>query len=113
MPDVFISSPNPRTKEGSSFAVTAYFRNSSNAATAPTTSRYRIDCLTTGKEITDWTSLTPAVSNSISITATENKIQDHHRTTETKQIIVESDTGLDAQTRAVSIWKTENMVGVS
>ena len=112
MTDVFISVPNPITIEGSSFNVTAYFRDSSNAAEAPTTSKYRIDCLSTGKELLDWTTLTPAVSNSIAITATYNAIQNSSNTTEKKQITVAANPGGATQTRDVAIWLTENVSGV-
>ena len=109
MTDVFISAPMARFKEGSSFTATAHFRDSSNAAEVPTTSSYRIDCLTTGKEITDWTSLTPAVSNSIAITATENAIQNQTNTTEKKQLTVAANPDGATQVRDTIEWKVVNI----
>jgi hypothetical protein len=109
MPDTFIKIPFPKFKEGSSFVATAYFRNSSDAATAPTTAQYRVDCLTTGKILTDWTDLTPAASNAITITATENAIQSVGNKTEKKQLTVQADQNTDTQTRDVSIWKIDNI----
>jgi len=104
---VFINNPNIRAKEGSSFNVTAYFRDGS-AASAPSTAQYRVDCLTTGKKLIDWTNLSTSVSNTISITATLNAIQDSGNKTERKQITVQADQDTSTQTRDTSIWDVEN-----
>jgi hypothetical protein len=112
MTDVHISIPVTHVQEGSSFDSIAYFR-SAGAASASTTAKYRVDCLTTGKELTDWTSLTPAVSISIALTATHNAIQQQGNKTERKQLIVASDPDTATQTRDKVIWKVINIDNVS
>jgi hypothetical protein len=113
MPDTYVTVPTPNVKEGSSLTATAYFRNSSKAGEAPTTAKYRIDCLTTNKEITDWTSLTVGESISISITATENAIQDQSNKTEKKQLTVASDPDTSTQTRDSVEWSVINLQGIT
>ena len=109
---VYISIPDTQVQEGSSFTATAYFRTS-GTATAPTTAKYRVDCLTTGLELTDWTALTPAASIDITLTATHNAIQDQTNKTEKKQLVVASDPGTSTQTRSIVVWKVKNIYNVS
>ena len=112
MTDVHISIPVIKTQEGSSFNATAYFR-SAGTASASTTAKYRVDCLTTGKELTDWTTITPAVSITIALTATHNAIQWQTNRIEKKQLIVASDPGGAGQTRDKATWIVENIENVS
>ncbi len=105
MPDVFIKVPKTRILEQSSFEATAYFRDSDDAASAPTTARYRIDCLETGLNLVGWTALTPAVSNSITITPTVNAIQNKENRTEKKQLTVHADQNTDTQRVDIVSWK--------
>ena len=111
MTDVYVSIPVTKTQEGSSFNATAYFR-SGGSASASTTAKYRVDCLTTGKELQDWTTLIPALSISIPITATFNAIQWQTNRFEKKQLIVASDPGETDQTRDKVVWKVENIENV-
>lgn len=110
MTDVYISIPKPRTHEGSSFTATAKFRNGT-ASEAPTTAQYRIDCLTTKREIKAWTDLTPAESISITTTGTDNAIIDGNNRTELKQITVQANQSTDGQTRDNVIYRVENNRG--
>lgn len=103
--------PNPRQLEQSSFVATAYFRNGDAAAT-PTTARYRVDCLTTGKTIREWTSLTPASSIAITIDKDDNAIQYDANDLERRQILLEADTGA-SQSRALARWEVYNLQGVT
>ena len=111
--DVYISLPVVKVQEGSAFAAIAYFRTTAGAAGASATAKYRVDCLTTGKELTDWTALTPAVSISIPITATHNAIQWQSNRIEKKQLIVASDPDAADQTRDKAVWTVENIENVS
>ncbi len=105
--------PKTTWQEGSAFIAVAYFRLRSTASgVTPTTARYRIDGLSTGTTILDWTSLTPATSNSISITGAQNKIQNDRLRGETKQLTVEADNGLDTQYRAKITWRVNNLYGI-
>ena len=111
MSELYITIPQLKQKEGSSFTATAYFRDG-EAASAPTTAKYRVDCLTTGTTLQDWTTLTPAVSNSIAITATHNAIQDQSNKTEKKQITVSGNHDTATQFRNTVTYKIENIRNV-
>lgn len=110
MPDVYIKIPKPSVKEGNSFTATAYFRSDATAS-APSTAKYRVDCLTTQKTLTDWTTLTPAASISISITRTDNAIQDSSNRIERKQLTVAGNPDTSTQTRQSIVWEVENIQG--
>lgn len=109
---VYIQLPKGRVKEDSAFTATAYFRTrSTGVAATPTNVKYRIDCLTTGAEIADWTSVSAASSVSISITATHNAIQNDSNQREVKQLTVALDHGLSTQHTETATWIVENVYG--
>lgn len=109
-----ISLPKTIVLEESVFPATAYFRTrATKAATAPTTAHYRVDCLTTGQQITDWTALSAAASIEITITATETQILEDSSRLETKQITVQADQGLSTQVNGKTIFKVRNLQGIS
>ena len=101
--------------EETTFPVTAYFRDrASKSGATPTTIHYRVDCLTTKREITDWTLVsTPAQSNSITITTTENQILDDGHNREKKQITIKLDSGLSTQVIKSKTWIVENLQGIT
>lgn len=106
---VSITIPRPKVQEGSAFTATAYFRDRATAAAStPTNIRYRVDCLTTGTVLADWTTVSAASSATISITATHNAIKDSGNTTERKQLTVAADHGLSTQVRERAVWEVEN-----
>ncbi len=111
MPDTFIQLPPIRPWERNSFTVSVRFRNSSLAAEAPTTARYRIDCLTTGQTVKEWTSLTPAATISIPVTSSDNRIISKGNAQERRQITVQADQGTDTETRDVAFWDLINIRG--
>jgi len=113
MTDVYISNPIVKVKEGSFFIATAYFRSDAGAALAPTTAKYRVDCLTTGKELKAWTSLTPATSINIGILPAWNAIQWQSNRREKKQLIVASDPDTTTQVRDKITWIVDNIDNVS
>lgn len=62
--------------EDSSKLIAITLLDSSEIPAAPSTLHYRIDCGTTGQQILDWTSIsTPAATNTVTITATQNAIR--------------------------------------
>lgn len=104
--------PETRWNEGSSFTATANFRTRSNGtASTPTTIHYRLDCLTTGTELADWTSVLAASSVAITVTGAHNAIQNDGDEYEVKQLTVILDQGLDTQQTAVVQWRVENLYG--
>ena len=111
MPNTFIKLPEPEYKEQSAFTATVYFRDSSDAADTPTTVHYRIDDITTRTKIADWTSVTPGVSVSISVSPTNNKIVAEGNRWERRQLTVSSDKGLTTETRDTVDWKVRNIRG--
>ena len=110
MTDTFIKLGN-HVKERNSTTVTAYFRDSSNAAEVPTTIHYRIDDLTTGTAVKAWTSVSAASSVTISVTSSENRIISDSNVRERRQITVSADKGLDGETRDTAEWFIENIGG--
>lgn len=111
---IAIQIPKTKWNEGSAFTATAYFRTrSTSAAVTPTSAKYRIDCLTTGTVLQDWTTVSAASNVSISVTATHNAIQDASNHFERKQLVVESDAGLATQHRGAVEWRVENIRGIS
>lgn len=104
--------PRPKFNEGSAFTATAYMRDRATAlASVPAAAKFRVDCLTTGQQVQDWTSLTPAASISIPITATHNAILDASNDRETKQLSVASEPGAATQFRDVATWDVVNLRG--
>ena len=109
-----IQIPQTIVPEQTTFTLTAYFRTrATKVASTPTTIHYRVDCLSTGRQITDWTSVSsPAGSNTIVITSTENKILDDSFNIETKQVTVKVDDGLVTQVIKPATWKVRNVIGI-
>ena len=114
MPDqIAIQVPRPRVMEGSAFTATAYFRNrATSAASAPSAVRWRVDCLTTGREVVGWTSATAAASITISVPPAANAIHDDANFLERRQLVVEADAGLSTQERQAVTWEVKNIRGI-
>jgi hypothetical protein len=101
-----------RWNEGSAFPLPVYLRLRSTAAAAtPTTIHYRIDCLTTGREIADWTSVSAASNFTVAVTGAHNAILNDCNPQETKQLTVEVDKGLATQHREAVQWIVTNLYG--
>ena len=110
MPDVYIQIPKTKVVEGSSFTATAYFRTG-DAGAASTTAKYRVDNLTTGEELKDWTTLSVAESISIAMTATFNAIKRDGNSYEKIQLSVASDPDTATATIATATWTVRNVYG--
>lgn len=102
-----------RVNEGSAAAFTANFYSDAWVATAPTNARYRIDNLSTGAQVLDWTTLTPATSNAIAVTGAQNAISDDCEREELRQLTVEGNAGLATQYQVTKCWRVKNLVGQS
>lgn len=104
--------PKTKWQEGSAFPLPVYLRlRSSGAAATPTTIHYRIDCLTTGTELVDETSVSAASNFTISVTGTHNAIQNDGNDYEVKQLTVTTDVGLSTQHRESVQWRVTNLYG--
>ena len=110
---VEIQIPNTQVNEGQVFTATAYFRTqATKAASTPTNIYYRVDCLTTETVLVDWTVVsTPAGSNTITMTAAVNNIQDDDNKSERKQITVQADRALTTQAVGTRSWIVRNLDG--
>ena len=71
--------------------------------------RYRVDDVTTSKEIRDWTDLTPATSIEIALTPDDNAMSTGTTRIERRRITVETNTDLDTQVREFAYWSVENI----
>ncbi len=110
---------NDKVSEGSAFKITArYFDDSTDVweAITPTSAKYRIDivnghpsCWTV---VLDWTELTPAPSNTISITGAQNAIQTCGHE-ERRQVTVMANAGLATQYEVTYLYRIKNIAGIS
>lgn len=97
-----------RWKENSQVSVTARFLADA-AAVTPTNVHYRLDCLTTGTKLADWTSATPGETVDITITPTQNAMQSDCNVLERKQLTVAADYGLSTEFRESWVYEIENI----
>lgn len=103
-----------RWKEQSQIAVGARFRDRALAdEQIPSAVSYRLDCLTSGIQILDWTTVTPGETVTVTVTATQNKIQQDYNRTERKQLTIAADYGLSTQFVDSIDWEVTNLRGFS
>lgn len=97
--------------EGSSLTVEAIPLDEDGAPFTPVSMRYRIDCLTTGREVLGYTSISvPSTSNLIVVTGALNAIINQGNARERRQITVET---TSSQVRNDTIdWEVRNIYGV-
>lgn len=110
-----VSMPTSIIPEETTHTVTVYFRTrGTKLASTPTTIHYRVDCLTTRTEITDWTAFTTVASNiSLTLTSAQNQILDDSYRTETKQVTIKADDGLSTQVIKPFTYKVRNQQGIN
>lgn len=82
-----------RVTEKTALALVLKSFGATNAPITPSTLRYRIDCLATGKEILAWTPLTPGNEVSIIITPEQNTVVARSNNVERKRVTFEADSG--------------------
>jgi hypothetical protein len=101
-------------REQSQVPVTVRFRDRALAdEVTPTNVKYRLDCLTTGVPLLDWTSVTPGETVAITITPTQNAIQNNCNSHERKQLQVAADYGLSTQFVDAIDYEVTNLRGLS
>lgn len=101
-------------REASQHVVSVKFRDRATVAlVVPTNISYRIDCLTTGAQIADWTSVSADDEIDITITPTQNALQDQCNARECRQLTVAADFGLATQFMDSVTFELENLQGVS
>ena len=80
--------PLSTINEGSTGYLTIAFKDNAGVAVVPTTAQYRVDCITTGVALRALTSLTPASSIQVILTATDTAIQQQTNVQELKRVTV-------------------------
>lgn len=78
-----------RIYEGAIHKLHVHALNSDLAQTTPTSARYRIDNLTDGTTIKDWTTLTPSTSMDVLISAADNALTSGC-SRERRQVVIEA-----------------------
>ena len=87
--------------ELTAITVTAEPKDANNVATTPTTVEYRVDDCRTGRQLVNWTSLTPSTVMTIAIPGSVNAIINSARQSpEVKKVTLRIDKDLTTQTYA-------------
>lgn len=102
--------PNNRVNERAACIFTASFYSDTWVATAPTSARYRIDNPDTNVEVLGWTALTPASSNTITVTGAQNAIVCDTSREERRQLTVEA-THASTTWNSTKDWYIKNLAG--
>jgi len=100
--------------ESSAMTVRARFFNETGALVSPTTARYLIRDISNDRLVRDWTSLSPASTIDISVTASDNEIQQSTRKRfERRVVTVQADEGTATQrTDEIEYW-IRNLAGIT
>lgn len=101
-------------REKSQHVISVKFKTRSTAAlTTPTNVYYRLDDLTSGNQILDWTSVSTDDEIDITITAAQNALQDQCKAYETHELTVAANYGLSTQFIDSITYQVENLRGVT
>jgi hypothetical protein len=102
--------------ESSAMTVRARFFNETGDLVSPTTARYLIRDLSNDRVVRDWTSLSPAATVDIAVTATDNDLYQaarRERRFEKRVVTVQADTGTATQrTDEIEYW-VRNLAGIT
>jgi hypothetical protein len=102
--------PKTQFKEASAFIAKVNFRNRTDAeGVSPATARYKIDCMTTRREILGWQTLAPSSSLSINVTSNDNAIQSDSNAYEIRRMTIAVDENTPAQYQDTIDWKVVNI----
>lgn len=94
-PEGVVANPaQPAFNEGSACLVNAEFFDTTGAALVPTVLQYRIDDVCSGAVILSWTTVTPAPSLQVIVTAAQNALITNSRGWETHQVTFQVTDGL-------------------
>jgi hypothetical protein len=98
--------------EGQSHTVTFTFLNNGVPA-SPLTARYRIDCLTTGNVIKDWTVIeSPGQVQTVAVGPSDNRIINQRNESERRQMVMQTNFDTEEQSVSDSEWTVKNLQGV-
>ena len=96
--------------EGSTVFLELTNLNKNKVLAAPTTLQYRLDDLTNAREVTDWTTVaTPATTNTIELTPTQNTLNGRGQKKELRQVTTKT---TDSSGSVVQVIFTYNLVRI-
>lgn len=96
--------------EGQAEPLTLKFYDADGNALVPTTAKYRIDCDSNdGKEVRDWTNLTPASAMTINIESSDTAIIDDNNEEEVRRVTVLLNEGLSSQYTDECVYVVKNL----
>jgi hypothetical protein len=102
--------------ESSAMTVRARFFNETGDLVSPTTARYLIRDISNDRVVRDWTSISPAATVDIQVTASDNDIYDsgrRERRFEKRVVTVQADEGTATQrTDEIEYW-VRNLAGIT
>ena len=98
-----------RVNEGDTFNVDAAFvDNGTEALDTPTSVDFRVDCLTTGQVVKDWTAAALGDSSTVQMDSAFSVIINRWNRTERKQVTVRLNRDDDSQVSARACWTVRN-----
>lgn len=102
--------------ESSAMTVRARFFNETGDLVTPTTARYLIRDISNDRLVRDWTSMSPAATVDIQVTASDNDLYEHARRGkkfERRVVTVQADTGTATQrTDEIEYW-VRDLAGIT
>lgn len=99
-------------KERTTGYLTATCLDADNAPQVPVTLQYRIDCLTSGQVVRDWTAVVPAAAAEIVLTASDNAMRNAANRSEHRRVTVFATYGVDDEVRNICEYYVENLAHV-
>lgn len=93
--------------------VTVKFYDLDDDLFTPTSADYRVDCLTSGYEIRDWTAITPATSVTVTLTGEDNRIVDSRHSREIRQLVVRYVDEAGNEQKSQAQYRVDNLQGVT
>src|SRR5688500_8626351 len=97
-------------RESSQHVLSVSFRDRATAAlVTPTNIRYRVDDLSSGVAILDWTAVSADDEITLTITPTQNALQCQDKAYEVRQVTVAADYGLSGQYLDSVTYRIDNL----
>ncbi len=97
--------------EGDSFSIRVKLFDEDGAAVVPDTARYKIEDLTSGRNIRAYTDLAVAAEMDVSITSSDNVILSERSRLERRQLVIQTNHGEDDQRVGTYEWDVRNLQG--
>lgn len=92
--------------------VTVRFYDTTDSLFTPLTAAYRVDCLTSGHEIRDWTDVLPDQQIAIALTGEDNRIVDARHSREMRQLVVRYTDEAGNEQKSQVQYRVDNLQGI-